>query len=126
VSAQAGEPEIRSLEERRFQAMVTADVAALEQLLGDDLVYTHSSASVDTKASLIDGIRTKRFTYQKIDRSEERIRVYGDSAVVTGQGRMELLGTDGVRVLDIRYVDVWVRSQRGWQMVAWQSTRIPA
>jgi ketosteroid isomerase-like protein len=125
VSSEASQGEIRSHEDRRFQAMVAADVAALEALLGDDLVYTHSSASLDTKASLIEGIRTGRFSYQKIERPREEIRVYGPSAVVTGQARIELGGASP-RVLNLRYTDVWVKRERGWQMVAWQSTPMPA
>ncbi len=62
VSSGSSQGEIRSCEDRRFQAMIAADVATLEGLLGDDLVHTHSSASVDTKASLIEGIWTKRFS----------------------------------------------------------------
>jgi ketosteroid isomerase-like protein len=125
VSSEASQGEIRSCEDRRFQAMVAGDAAALGALLGDDLVYTHSSASVDSKASLIEGIRSGRFSYQKIERPQEEIRVYGPSAVVTGQARISLGGANP-RVLNLRYTDVWVRGEQGWQMVAWQSTPMPA
>jgi uncharacterized protein (TIGR02246 family) len=120
-----GADEIKALESERFRAMAAGDVAALERLLGDDLVYTHSSASLDTKASLIEGIRTKRFNYQKFERPVEEVHVYGDSAVVAGQARIELLGESGTRVLNVRYTDVWVKQGDGWRMVAWQSTPIP-
>jgi ketosteroid isomerase-like protein len=117
--------EIHACEDRRFQAMVGGDASALEQLLSDDLIYTHSSGSLDTKASLIDGIRTGRFAYQQIERPQEDIRVYGDSAVVAGQARISLGGANP-RVLNLRYTDVWVKRPQGWQMVAWQSTPLPA
>ena len=116
--------EIRGLEDERFRAMVAADVAALERLLGDELVYTHSNASVDTKASLIESIRTRR-PYQKIESPEREVRLFGDSAVVSGRARIEL-GGPTPRVLNARYTDVWVKGSSGWQMVAWQSTPIPA
>ena len=125
MSSDPTQSEVHSHEDRRFQAMVAGDVASLEALLADDLVYTHSSSSVDTKASLIDGIRSKRFAYQQIERPEEQIRVYGQSAVVTGHARISLGGANP-RVLNLRYLDVWVRREAGWQMVAWQSTPIPA
>jgi ketosteroid isomerase-like protein len=125
VSQSASEGDIRALEDRRFAAMAAADVAALDELLGEDLIYTHSSSSLDTKASLIEGIRTKRFSYQKFEREQERIRVYGDSAVVAGQVRISL-GGSAPRVLSLRYLDVWARGAGGWQMVAWQSTVIPS
>ena len=59
MGSAAGQGEIRSCEDRRFEAMVAADLPSLGRLLGDDLVYTHSGASVDTKASLIEGIAVR-------------------------------------------------------------------
>lgn len=113
--------EISALEEQRFQAQVAGDTAALERLLSDGLVYTHSSASVDTKASFIQAIRDRR-PYQKVERSGEEVRLHGDTAVVTGQARIDL---NGGQQLNLRYTDVWVKGADGWQMVAWQSTRLP-
>lgn len=115
------EQDVRSHEDRRFAAMVAGDSAALDQLLGDDLIYTHSSASLDSKASLVDGIKTGKFAYRNITRQDEKIRLYGESAVVTGRAVIEL----AARTLNVRYVDVWVKRGSGWQMVAWQSTLIP-
>ena len=120
------EGEVRAHEDRRFQAMVAGDGAALEKLLHDGLVYTHSSASIDDKASFVDAVVNRRSGYQKIERPEEQIRVYGDAAVVTGRARIELQNASGHRVLNLRYTDVWVKAGEGWQMVAWQSTMIPA
>jgi len=113
--------EISSLEDQRFQAQVAGDVEALGRLLSDQLVYTHSSASVDTKASFIESIRTRR-PYQKVERTSEEVRLHGDTAVVTGQAHIDL---NGGRQLNLRYTDVWVKGGAGWQMVAWQSTRLP-
>ena len=115
------EAEIRGLEDERFRAMVSADEAALQRLLSDQLVYTHSNASVDSKASLIESIRTRR-PYQKIESPEREVRLFGDTAVVSGQARIDL----GTRTLNARYTDVWVKGKDGWQIVAWQSTPIPA
>lgn len=125
MSAQVDEQAIRSLEDRRFQAMISADTATLKQLLAEDLVYTHSNTSVDTKESLIQSIETRR-PYQNVERTEERIRIYDSSAVVTGQAQISLSGASGRRILNARYIDVWVNGPGGWQMVAWQSTPIPA
>ena len=46
--ADAGQ-EIIALDRRRMEAMCKGDIPALKGLLADDLVYTHSSARVDTK-----------------------------------------------------------------------------
>ena len=44
---------IIDLDKKRMHAMAQKDIATLKALLSDDLVYTHSSARLDTKQSLI-------------------------------------------------------------------------
>jgi len=116
---------IRQLEDRRFRAMIEADAAALEELLADSMVYTHSSATTDGKASYIAGVRSKKWQYRKIDRPVEDIQVHGDCVIVTGQVRIDILVDGKPKIMNSRYTDVWVKGAKGWQMVAWQSTPIP-
>ena len=117
---------IRQLEDRRFRAMCEADAATLEQLLADTLVYTHSYGGADSKPSYLEGIRSKRWLYRKIERPKEDIQVHGDCAVVTGQVRIELLSEGKPKTLNSAYTNVWIKGAKGWQMVAWQSTPLPA
>lgn len=117
---------IRELEERRYRAMCEADVDTLSQLLGDSLVYTHSTASTDTKASYLAGVRAKKWQYRRIERPVEDIQVHGDCAVITGQVRIEIAVDGKPKTLNSRFTNVWLKGGKGWQMVAWQSTPIPA
>lgn len=116
---------LRELEDRRYRAMIAADLAALQALLADTLNYTHSNAASDTKASYLEGVKSGRWKYKKIERPVEDIQVYGACAVITGQTRMEAVIEGTERVLNSRFTNVWVQGDKGWQMVAWQSTPIP-
>jgi ketosteroid isomerase-like protein len=118
--------EIRLLESRRYRAMCEADAATLDKLLGDSLVYTHSYGGADSKASYLDGIRSKKWVYRNIERPKEDIQVHGDCVVVTGQVRIELLADGKPKTLNSAYTNVWVKGAKGWQMIAWQSTQLPA
>jgi ketosteroid isomerase-like protein len=117
---------IRRLEDQRYKAMCDADAAALDKLLADSLVYTHSYGGADGKASYLEGVRSKKWVYRKIDRPKENIQVHGDCAVVTGQVRIELLSDGKPKTLNSAYTNVWIKGPKGWQMVAWQSTPLPA
>jgi ketosteroid isomerase-like protein len=117
---------IRRLEDQRYRAMCEADAATLEKLLADSLVYTHSYGGADGKASYLDGVRAKKWIYRKIERPKEAIQVHGDCAVVTGQIRIELLSDGKPKTLNSAYTNVWIKGPKGWQMVAWQSTPLPA
>ena len=118
--------EVRKLEDRRYKAMCDADAKALDELLADSLVYTHSYGGADSKASYLDGIRSKKWQYRKIERPKENIQLHGDCAIVTGQVRIELLSEGKPKTLSSAYTNVWIRGAKGWQMVAWQSTPLPA
>jgi ketosteroid isomerase-like protein len=116
---------IRELESRRYRAMIEADAVALEALLADSMIYTHSSATTDGKASYIAGVKSKKWQYRQIDRPIEDIQVHGDTVVVTGQVRIDILIDGKPKIMNSRYTDVWVKGAKGWQMVVWQSTPIP-
>jgi ketosteroid isomerase-like protein len=121
------ELELKALEDRRYKAMVEADVATLNELLADDMIYTHSNAIVDNKKSYIEGILSKRWAYFGAERPEENIQVFGDSARVLGHVRLTLKNPDGSsRTVNARFLNLWIKRQNKWQMVAWQSTPIPA
>ena len=119
--------DILALENRRYKAMVEVDTAALNELLADDLIYTHSNAVVDTKQSYIDGIVGKRWHYAATERPEEKIEVFGDCARVTGHVRLTLKNADGsTRQVNGRFLNLWLKRNGRWQLAAWQSTPIPA
>lgn len=117
---------IRKLEDERYRAMCEGDAQTLEKLLADTLVYTHSYGGSDGKASYLEGVRAKKWVYRKIERPKENIQVHGDCAVVTGQVRIELLADGKAKTLNSAYTNVWIKGPKGWQMVAWQSTPLPA
>lgn len=119
--------DILALENRRYKAMVEVDTAALNELLADDLVYTHSNAVVDGKQSYIDGIVGKRWHYAAAERPEEKIEVFGDCARVTGHVRLTLKNPDNsTRQVNGRFLNLWLKRNGRWQLAAWQSTPIPA
>lgn len=113
--------EIIALEDRRVEAMIKGDVQALEEILADDLIYTHTTARIDTKASFIDAISSGRSNYRSVERKDVKVRQFGDSAVVTGHAKVHV----GDNKFEIRYIDVYAKRDGVWQMVAWQSTRLP-
>ena len=119
------EDEVLETERRRYQAMVEGDLPALEGLLADSLTYTHATGQQDTKGEFLQNLRAGSLRYESIQPSEARVRFFGSAAVVTGTSQM------GVRVGDrqlqfwIRYLALYELGQHGWQLVAWQSTRLP-
>jgi len=124
-STDATVKQIHALENQRCQAMLDKDMKTLEALYADELVYTHSNASVDDKKSYLAGIKSGKFDYKAIKRPEENIRIVGDTAVVTGRAEISVRADGADRQLNSRYTIVWVKRGGKWQAVTWQSTPVP-
>ena len=116
---------VQKAENDRFAAMLKADVAALEKLLGADLTYTHGDGRVIGKAAFISDFKTGAFKYTTIQPNDMTIRVFGDVAVVTGGAGMHVVNQGVPADIKIRYTDVHVRRNGAWEMVAWEATRLP-
>ena len=116
---------IIALDKQRMDAMCRQDVATLKAVLADDLVYTHSSARLDTKQSLIGGMESGTTVYSSIEPSDVKAQDFGDAVVLTGSARIRVTSSGKPLDFGVRFTDVWVNQNGQWQMVAWQSTRLP-
>lgn len=119
------EQEIHELENARYRAMVSNDLTTLEQLLSDDLIYTHSSARLDSKASYLDSLRSGKVRYVSAERQQESIVDYGKVVVINGRMKAHAIVDGHDRTLDNQFICVWVHNPKGWQMARWASTPIP-
>lgn len=116
--------DVLAADARRFAAMFQNDLTTLETLLADDLTYTHSSSKVESKAEFLESLRSGKLRYLAAERSDLAVRLYGDTAVVTGRAEMKVSSPGGELTLPVRFTEVWVRSGGAWKLAAWQSTRI--
>ena len=119
--------DILDVELRRIAAMVERDLATLESVLADDLLYTHSSGRSDSKESFLKLIADPSSTYLGVDYSNEEVRPCGNEArVVRGRAQIRLLRATGENLsYPVLFQDVYALRDGRWQMVAWQATRIP-
>ena len=122
----AGNAEIViELDRKRMTAMAEQDYATLNDVIADDLVYTHSSARLDTKASLIGNMKSGSTVYTSVVPSDVKAQDLGDTVVLTGSCRIGVNAGGRPNNFGVRFTDVYARRGGGWQMVAWQSTRLP-
>jgi len=113
------------LDRKRMQAMAAKDIATLESLLADDLVYTHSSARLDSKNSLIVGMTGGSTVYTSVEPSNVKAQDFGDTVVLTGVAHIKVISNGTPNAFGVRFTDVYAKRNGNWQMVTWQSTRLP-
>jgi ketosteroid isomerase-like protein len=116
---------IIDLDEKRMTAMAQKDIATLNALLADDLVYTHSNARLDTKQSLIGNMESGATVYTGVEPSDVKAQDLGDTVVLTGSCRISVMSGGRPNSFGVRFTDVYANKGGRWQMVAWQSTRLP-
>lgn len=123
--ANAIETELVRLEDERCRAAMAADAATLARLMADDIVYTHSSARLDTKASFIELLTSGRLKYRRMDRRDLKINLRDGFAMLTGAIEIDVEVGGQVRHLVLRYSNVWEKTATSWHQVLWQTTPIP-
>lgn len=117
---------IIDLDRKRMHAMAAKDVAILEAVLADDLIYTHSSARLDTKKSLISAMMSGATVYTGCEPSDVKAQDLGDTVVLTGIAQIKIVSNGTPNAFGVRFTDVYAKRDGRWQMVTWQSTRLPA
>jgi len=116
---------IERLEERRYQAMRTGDVAALADLFSEDLIYTHSNAERDGKRGYLSKVESGMFSFRQITVEDQVIKLIGDVAMVMGQMRADVVVGGVPKALNNRYLALWQREGSDWRLVAYAPTPMP-
>ena len=111
-----------------YQAAVKQnDVATMDHILADDFVLVTGLGKTYTKANLLEEARSKRAVYEHQEDSARKVRVWGDTAVITAL--LWAKGTEDGKAFDYKlwFSDTYVRTAAGWRYVfAQASTRLPA
>ena len=120
------EQEINQIEDRRYETMVAVDTQALAQILADEFVYHQPTGNVATKASYLEQIKSGRVQIKSFERYGVAVHAYGDTATAMGSTRLDIVLDGQPRKVDLAYLNIWVKRDGRWQLVARQSAFKPA
>jgi ketosteroid isomerase-like protein len=121
------DPEIVALEDALRRAQLAADVARLDALLAEELLFTGPDGALGTKAQDIAAHASGQVRFHRHDAEELRIRrVGGDVALCALATRLEV-EVDGTMVRGrFRYTRVWARERGGpWRVVGGHVAAVP-
>jgi len=105
-------------------AMTKHDMVALDRILGDDHTVISKDGRVHTKAEELANYRSDESSNELSDFEPMKVRVFGDTAVVTGGQREKSLNFGKDTSGFYRWTDVFVRRDERWQAVASELTRV--
>lgn len=101
-----------------YQAAVkNNDAATMDRILADDFEVVTGSGKVYAKADLIQMAQTRRVQYEHQEDSDQNVKVWRDTAVVTA--KLWMKGIDQGKPFDfhIWFSDTYVRTPAGWRYV---------
>ena len=121
----SAEQAVRQAEEQRCEALTHGDIATVERIMSDDSLYTHSSGEVQNKVAFIGDLKSGKRVYKGLKSDDVQVRVYGDTAVLTGRTDLQVVNAGKELQFPMRITVVYVNHGGQWQMVTYQSTRLP-
>lgn len=118
------EEQIEKLENDRAQAVIKRDMDALDKMTSDDYTIIDRSGRMRDKQATMAGIKSGDIKVTSNKLSDLKVRVYGDTAVVTGRSDTEGSNNGTSMNGPVRFTRVYVKKDGQWQSVAFQQTPI--
>jgi ketosteroid isomerase-like protein len=109
------EDEILTLEKQFSQAIANNDSKAVDQFLADDWIIINSDGGIIDKARFLDVIRSGTLTHEMMESVDTRVRIYGDTAVVTALTTTKGKFAGQEFTTKERATDVFVKQEGRWR-----------
>jgi ketosteroid isomerase-like protein len=120
--AGSAEKEVLAAIDAWKEAALKGDAVSLGKLYHDDLAYTHSNAMTQNKAVAIAAETGPKGVYKGVAMTDVSVHVYGDTAIVEYKLDLTHFAGDTAHLHEIM---VWMKSPKGWQMLARHATKLP-
>lgn len=122
------EAELKKLEREWFDAVVKGSPETLNRILADDFTALNDDGSFINKAQMTGMSQAGLVKLDEIKGEEFKLRLYGNTAVVTGRATFI---RDEKPLGQSNYIEVWVKrpgaaGRPSWQAVSWVSMPIKA
>jgi hypothetical protein len=126
VKADDVKTQIMNLEHQRQQAQLRGDWQTIARLNAPDFSEIGGTGLIRTGAQNAEAMRSGALKFEKVDYSDQRVKLYGGVAIVTGIGHRS--GSFGGSAFEqrFRYTRIYARQDGSWRVVFAQTTRIEA
>jgi ketosteroid isomerase-like protein len=110
--------DLLALERAWDTAVVKRDVGALDRILADDFQLIWVNGQVSGKREMLGGVTARKAEIDPFETEDVNVRVYGDTAVLTGRFTQTARLGDRSETNQFRYTDIYHRTKHGWQAVS--------
>ncbi|MGB9474902.1 MAG: nuclear transport factor 2 family protein [Candidatus Udaeobacter sp.] len=117
------EKELLNLENQFTAAVVKNDPETIERFVTDDWIIINADGGIIDKERFLGVIKSGTLTHELMESDDTRVRVYGDSAVVSALTRTKGKFMGQEFNTNERSTDFFVRLDGQWRCVLTQLTR---
>jgi hypothetical protein len=107
-----------------YAALRSQNYAALEALYSDDYMLVRPDGSVLNKQEVLKDLRNNGLAFHSIDLLQSVVRIYGSTAVVTGESRTVTSRNRMESRAHFRFIAVYLRVGDSIRLVHFQSTTL--
>jgi ketosteroid isomerase-like protein len=110
--------EILKVDEERNQALQKGDIATLDRIYSDDLVYTNATGVILTKAKHLEELKGRSLNFISFKHEDVQVTMHGDAAFLTGISKSVVEYHGSVSHSQRRFLNVFMKKGAQWQVVA--------
>jgi len=116
------EEEVLKVEKGFTDAIAKNNLEAIERFVTDDWIIINADGGIIEKERFLEVIKSGALTHEMMESDDIRVRVYGDSAVVSALTRSKGKFVEQEFTTHERSTDVFVRHEGQWRCVLTQLT----
>ena len=122
ADAESDQAAILTMEAKWDKAAVKGDIAAFDAIYADAFVFTDNRGKVQTKAEVLNELRSGDLKYETSKSDQIKVALYGDAAVTTGRWTGRSVHKGKTRNNIEQYTSMYTRQTDGlWRLVATQT-----
>jgi ketosteroid isomerase-like protein len=123
MNTSEAEEELLKVEKEFAEAIVNNDLEGIGRLVADDWMIVDPDGEIVDRTRFFEVIKSGALTHDMMESEELRVRVYGESAVVTAVTRTKGKFMGQEFSTQERATDVFVKRDGRWQCVLTHLTR---
>jgi ketosteroid isomerase-like protein len=112
--------------DRFYGSLINQDYDALADLYANEYMLVRPDGSVLNKEAVLHDLKLGGLTFKSIELSGEDVRIYGETAIVTGESRTLAYRNGEELSSRFRLVAIYTRKAEMLKLVHFQSTTLPA
>lgn len=117
--------QIEKLEDAWRNAVLHGNSSAMDALLADDYMAITPTGILQSKEQALASLRGGTIHFNSLALSDRKIRLYGNTAIVTSRAEVTGTSPDGNMVGNYRYTRVYVKDAKGvWRIVSFEASKI--